>query len=36
MWPSYIINLEDNVTRLRNSSRQMDAQGIDWTRVDGP
>ena len=35
MWPSYIINLEDNVTRLRNSSRQMDAQGIDWTRVDG-
>jgi glycosyl transferase family 25 len=35
MWPSYIINLADNVTRLRNASRQMDAQGIPWSRVEG-
>jgi glycosyl transferase family 25 len=35
MWPSYIINLEENVTRLRNSSSQMDMLGIEWKRVDG-
>lgn len=34
MWPSFIINLKDNVTRLTNSAQQMDAQGIAWERID--
>jgi glycosyl transferase family 25 len=34
MWPSYIINLAENVTRLANSARQMDDLGIGWTRLE--
>jgi glycosyl transferase family 25 len=34
MWPSFVINLAQNVTRLENSRRQMDDMGIPWTRLD--
>ena len=33
-WPSYLINLEENVVRRNNSIRQLKALGLDWYRID--
>ena len=33
-WPSYLINLEENVARRNNSIRQLKALGLDWHRID--
>jgi glycosyl transferase family 25 len=35
MWPAYVINLAANTRRLDESGRQLSAQGISWTRIDG-
>lgn len=34
MWPSYVINLAKNVTRMENSARQLDAAGLPWERIE--
>ncbi|MFC6687900.1 glycosyltransferase family 25 protein [Jhaorihella thermophila] len=34
MWTSYVINLAPNVERMRNSARQLEAQGLPWRRID--
>ena len=33
-WPSYLINLEENVVRRNNSIRQLKSLGLDWHRID--
>lgn len=35
MWPSYVINLADNLRRMENSARQLEAQGLPWRRIEG-
>ncbi len=34
MWTSYVINLAPNVERMRNSARQLEAQGLPWQRIE--
>lgn len=34
IWPSYVINLADNITRMDNVRAQLDAQGIAFERVE--
>ena len=33
-WPSYLINLEENVVRRNNSIRQLKFLGLEWYRID--
>lgn len=34
MWPTYIINLADNVQRMRTCAAELDAAGVPWTRLE--
>ena len=34
MWPSYVINLTENTTRMDNSARQLTARSIPFERID--
>ena len=33
-WPSYLINLEENVVRRNNSIRQLKDMGLEWYRIN--
>jgi glycosyl transferase family 25 len=35
MWPAYVINLAANTRRMKESARQLDAQGIAHRRIEG-
>lgn len=35
MWPSYVINLQDNTRRMDNSARQLAAQNLPFERIEG-
>ncbi len=35
MWPCYVINLAENIRRMENSARQLDAAGLAWHRIAG-
>jgi len=34
MWPSYVINLAQNVQRMENSARQLDDAGVPWEQIE--
>lgn len=34
-WPSYVINLAENTRRMETSSRQLEAAGLPWRRLEG-
>ncbi len=34
MWPSYVINLAENIIRMDNSVRQLNAQRIPFERIE--
>ena len=34
IWPSYLINLEENVVRRNNSIRQLNSLGLEWHRIN--